>query len=154
FTLAAISTHILVSVVGTSTQAFTLIFAAFAISLGAAAAMAARLSRRENEVPLRRTLLASAVAIAATLLFRCDLPYSLRGLGAVVPFLFLVIPTAAIGAALPLGSAAIAGGKQLDGRTRKRRLGLLYAANAVCGALGALAGAYAALPALDASTFV
>ncbi len=60
--------------------------------------------------------------------------------------LVVVVPTVAMGATLPLLSRVVAGaGAREHGA---RRLSVLYAINTVGGALGALAGAYAVLPAL------
>jgi spermidine synthase len=155
FSLEALSTDILVSIIGTSAEAFRLIFAALGISVLAATALASRLMRRSSGVALWRILLASVVVIALTLPFRYDLPLSLGGLGVLVAFLCLVLPTAAIGAVLPLGCEAVASaGEPPPEHAHKRRVRLLYAANLFCGAAGALAGAYVALPALGFSTFV
>ncbi|HLM71105.1 MAG TPA: fused MFS/spermidine synthase, partial [Polyangiaceae bacterium] len=59
--------------------------------------------------------------------------------------LVVVIPTAAMGATLPLLSRVVAGSA---GEGSERRLAGLYAINTAGGALGALASAYAILPTL------
>jgi spermidine synthase len=61
-----------------------------------------------------------------------------------VAVIVVVVPTAAMGATLPVLTRALA--EHAD--ERERRLGALYAANTAGGALGALLGAYLFLPAL------
>src|SRR5262245_62722538 len=61
-----------------------------------------------------------------------------------VALAIVVLPTAAMGATLPVLTRALAERKA----ERERQLGALYAANTAGGALGALLGAYALLPTL------
>jgi spermidine synthase len=65
-----------------------------------------------------------------------------------VALAIVVLPTAAMGATLPVLTRALA---ERD-EQRERRLGALYAANTAGGALGALFGAYFFLPALGLRT--
>ena len=64
-----------------------------------------------------------------------------------VALVLVIVPTTAMGATLPLLTRAL---EELRGRTTRaeRRLGALYAANTLGGALGALAAAYPILPLL------
>jgi spermidine synthase len=75
-------------------------------------------------------------------------PGSIAGLTALrgaLTALVVVVPTAAMGATLPLLSRVVAGSA---GEGSERRLAGLYAINTAGGALGALASAYAILPSL------
>lgn len=69
--------------------------------------------------------------------------------------LVVIVPTMAMGATLPLLSRALgqrgARATSIDDRARQRRLGALYAANTLGGALGALGAAYFIVPALGLS---
>ena len=65
--------------------------------------------------------------------------------------LVVIIPTTAMGATLPFLSRALGEGaatSKNESARRARRLGFLYAANTLGGAMGALLAAYAVLPAL------
>lgn len=152
-------------IVGATAYAVSAVLAAFMIGLTLGAALGGRLSHR-----LRRPLVAYGVAellvgaaVALTpFAFGVLTPLyvalarsfqgSLVVISAarwIVAMLFVIVPTAAMGATLPLVSAAIAGG--VSRSVREQRLGALYAANTFGGGLGALLGAYAVLPALGLS---
>lgn len=64
----------------------------------------------------------------------------------------VILPTTAMGATLPLLSRLVETDGVADARIRRRRLGTLYAANTLGGALGALGGAYYVVPALGLSS--
>jgi len=151
-------------VVGSTAHAVSAVLAAFMTGLALGAALAGRFAAR-----VRRPLAAYAVlelAVAATValsplafgaltplyssLARA-LPDSLAALSAVRWLLSLgivVVPTAAMGATLPLLSRGIEGDALGTAETRERRVAALYAANTLGGAVGALAGAYFVIPAL------
>lgn len=156
-------------VVGATAYAVSAVLAAFMTGLTIGATVGGRLSRR-----VRRPLVAYGIAellvglaVASTpLAFRVltplyvavarDVHGSVAVLSAarwVVAMLFVIVPTAAMGATLPLVSVALApgGDPARARRIRERRLSALYAANTLGGAVGALAGAYVVLPALGLS---
>src|SRR6185436_1996394 len=95
-------------------------------------------------------VVATPFAFAALTPLYVGLARAVHGSGAVlgvarwfVAMLFVVVPTIAMGATLPLVSAALAEGTSDAARkVREGRLGILYAANTFGGAAGALAGAY------------
>ncbi len=159
-------------VVGATAYAVSAVLAAFMTGLAVGAAIGGRWSGK-----LRRPLVAYGIAelsvglaVAATpLAFAWLTPLyvvtarhlhgSLAVLSALrwcVAMSFVAVPTAAMGATLPLVSAALAEGETPDAASavRQHRLSILYAANTFGGAAGALAGAYAILPALGLSKAV
>lgn len=152
-------------VVGATAYAVSAVLAAFMTGLTLGAALGGRLSSR-----VRRPLVAYgiaellvAVAVVATpaafgvltpvyVGFARSAQGSLVAISAArwaIALLFVVVPTVAMGATLPLVSAAIGSG--VGSSTRERRLGALYAANTFGGGVGALLGAYFVLPALGLS---
>ncbi|HVU01229.1 MAG TPA: fused MFS/spermidine synthase [Polyangiaceae bacterium] len=155
-------------VVGATAYAASSVLAAFMTGLTLGAAFGGRLSAR-----VKRPLVAYGVAELVVALAVCLVPleFSLltplyvsvaraaQGSLATIQvarwalaMLLVVVPTTAMGATLPLVSAALASGRTGAARTlRERRLGALYAANTFGGAIGALAGAYLVLPALGLS---
>jgi len=155
-------------VVGATAYAVSAVLAAFMTGLALGAAVGGRLSSR-----VRRPLVAYGVAewivgaaVALTpLAFAALTPLyvsAARGAqGSLTSLSFLrwgvamaivMLPTAAMGATLPLLSPALARASDPNCEaTRKRRLSALYAANTLGGALGALGGAYVVLPALGLS---
>jgi spermidine synthase len=64
--------------------------------------------------------------------------------------LFVIVPTTAMGATLPLLSRLTEG--ESDASLRERALGVLYASNTLGGAVGSLASVYLLLPALGLSS--
>jgi spermidine synthase len=155
FVLQALSTNLLVTIIGTSAQAFRLVLAAFLTSLFVGVALASRLSRRKSDRSLLYVLVLSSLPIAITLPFQRSLPLALGGLGVLVAFAFVVLPAGAVSATLPLVSVFIASqGGAPDPIASKRRFRSVCAVTLVAGVAGALSGAYLALPTLGLSTFV
>ena len=70
---------------------------------------------------------------------------TITALRATMAVFIVIVPTVAMGATLPILSRVVAGE---TGAGSQRRLSILYAINTAGGALGALASAYAILPAL------
>ncbi|MFO7180577.1 MAG: fused MFS/spermidine synthase [Pseudomonadota bacterium] len=151
-------------VVGSTAHAVSAVLAAFMTGLALGAALAGRFAAR-----VQRPLAAYAVlelVVAATvalspLAFRAltplysslarALPDSLAVLSAVrwlLSLCIVVVPTAAMGATLPLLSRGIEGDALGHAETRERRVAALYAANTLGGAVGALVGAYFVIPEL------
>ena len=147
-------------IVGSTAYAISTVLAAFMTGIALGAHFGGRISAR-----IRRPLLAYGVlevlvaaAVAVTPLAFDGLtglyatlarkgPDSLALLTALrwfVALAIVVVPTAAMGATLPVLTRALA---ERDD-DRERRLGALYAANTAGGALGALLGAYLFLPTL------
>lgn len=155
-------------VVGATAYAVSAVLAAFMTGLALGAAAGGRLSSR-----IRRPLAAygaaewivggavalTPLAFAALTPLYVSAARSAQGSLATLSVLrwglamaIVVLPTAAMGATLPLLSPALAPAGHADAESlRKRRLGALYAANTLGGALGALGGAYLVLPTLGLS---
>jgi spermidine synthase len=148
-------------IVGATAQAVSAVLAAFMTGLALGAYLGGRFGTR-----IRRPLLAygvlELVAAAALLLAPLEfelltnayaslarsLPDSLALLAVVrwlVALTIVALPTTAMGATLPILTRALADSSSGE---RERKLGALYAANTVGGALGALGAAYWVLPAL------
>ena len=153
-------------VVGGTAHAVSAVLAAFMTGLSLGALLGGRWAGR-----VRRPLAAYGVlelCVAAAVLatpfgFRAlgplysaaaaALPDSLAAISALrwcVAFLLVVVPTMAMGATLPLVSRGL-GGALGQTELRERRLNLLYAANTLGGASGALLGAYWIIPELGLS---
>jgi spermidine synthase len=153
-------------VVGSTAHAISAVLAAFMTGLALGAYLGGRISARITR-PLAAygvlELIVAAAVAASPLAFRMLTPLyaalsglvpdSLAAASAVrwlLAVLFVVVPTTAMGATLPLLSRSL--GADTDDaeaqRLRERRLAALYATNTLGGALGALGAAYAIVPAL------
>lgn len=157
-------------VVGSTAYAVSAVLAAFMSGLALGAYLGGKLSSRV-ERPLFAygvlELVVTAAVLAAPAAFTALTPAYLALLklapGSLVfasvarwllAVLFVMVPTLAMGATLPLLSRVVGAGLSEDdaGRTLKeQRLGRLYAANTLGGALGALGAAYLILPWLGLS---
>src|SRR5688572_9516703 len=159
-------------IVGSTAYAVSAVLAAFMTGLALGAHFGGHLSRRVTE-PLRaygalELLVAATVALTPAGFAALEplyialvkvAPHSVAWLSAArwsLAMLLVVVPTMAMGATLPvlcagLGASAHAAGGEGDGLSRERRLGRLYAANTLGGAMGALLAAYWILPALGLS---
>lgn len=155
-------------VVGATAYAVSAVLAAFMTGLAVGATIGGRTSSRVErplaaygvaEILVGLSVAASPLAFAALTPTYVALARHSGGSLAflsvvrwIIAFLFVAIPTAAMGATLPLVAAALSSGHDYQShRIRERRLGTLYAANTLGGAAGALIGAYAVLPALGLS---
>lgn len=154
-------------VVGSTAYAVSAVLAAFMTGLALGAHLGGKLSSRVRRPLLAYGVLELVVAVAvgvAPLAFKALTPMYL-GLIAKAPdslivasvarwFLavsFVVIPTTAMGATLPLLSRIVGSDLKDDAQgtaEKEERLGKLYAANTLGGALGALIAAYWILPLL------
>jgi spermidine synthase len=154
-------------VVGTTAYAVSAVLAAFMTGLCIGAHLGGKWSRHVRR-PLAaygalELVVAAAVALSpvafealtpAYVALARWAPDSVASLGLLrwlTAVFVVIVPTTAMGATLPLLSRALGEGDatSLDqARQRERHLGALYAANTMGGALGALAAAYAVLPAL------
>jgi spermidine synthase len=147
-------------IVGSTAYAVSTVLAAFMTGIALGAHFGGRLSTR-----IRRPLVAYGVlelfvcgAVALTPLAFDALTRLYAGIARTAPdslalltvlrwfvaLSIVVLPTAAMGATLPVLTRALAA----RSGERERRLGVLYAANTAGGAAGALLGAYALLPLL------
>lgn len=153
-------------VVGSTAHAVSAVLAAFMTGLALGAHLGGKISSRVERplfgYGLLELVVAASVALsplafgALTPLYVAlarAAPSSIATISAVrwlLAMLLVVVPTAAMGATLPLLSRAI-GGRSHDGEAdgvSESRLGALYATNTLGGAVGALLAAYAVLPAL------
>jgi spermidine synthase len=158
-------------VVGATAYAVSAVLAAFMTGLTLGAAIGGRLSSRMRrplvaygaaELVVGAAVALTPLAFAALTPLYVGLARATHGSLALVvaarwavAMLVVVVPTIAMGTTLPLISAAL--GPRDSGSAKplaERRLGALYAANTFGGALGALLGAYAVLPALGLSKTV
>jgi len=153
-------------VVGGTAHAVSAVLAAFMTGLSLGALLGGRWAARVRRPLAAYGVLELAVAVTVVLTpfgFRAlaplysaaaaALPDSLAAISALrwcVAFLLVVVPTMAMGATLPLVSRGL-GGAVGQPEVRERRLNLLYAANTLGGASGALLGAYVIIPALGLS---
>jgi spermidine synthase len=147
-------------IVGSTAYAVSTVLAAFMTGIALGAHFGGRVSAK-----IRRPLLAYGVLELAVAAAVAVTPVAFDGLTGtyaelarkapnslalltvlrwLVAVAVVVVPTAAMGATLPVLTRALA--EHAD--ERERRLGALYAANTAGGALGALLGAYLFLPAL------
>lgn len=153
-------------VVGGTAHAVSAVLAAFMTGLSLGALLGGRWAGR-----IRRPLAAYGVLELCVALAVLVTPFGFRALGPLysaaaaalpdslaavsalrwlVAFLLVVVPTMAMGATLPLVSRGL-GGALGQTELRERRLNLLYAANTLGGASGALLGAYWIIPELGLS---
>ncbi len=158
-------------IVGSTAYAVSAVLAAFMTGLALGAHIGGRLSRRVTR-PLRaygglELLVAATVALTPAGFAALEpvyialvklAPHSVAWLSAArwsLAMLLVVVPTMAMGATLPILCAGLGPsaplGDQDAGHSRERRLGRLYAANTLGGAVGALLAAYWILPALGLS---
>lgn len=160
-------------IVGSTAYAVSAVLAAFMTGLALGAHFGGRLSRRVTR-PLHaygglELLVAVAVALTPAGFAALEplyialvkvAPHSVAWLSAArwsLAMLLVVVPTMAMGATLPVLCAGLGnGGQAVPGKasesaSRERRLGRLYAANTLGGAVGALLAAYWILPALGLS---
>src|SRR5688572_20159046 len=147
-------------IVGSTAYAVSTVLAAFMTGIALGAHFGGRLSAK-----IRRPLFAYGVLEIAVALAVAVTPVAFSGLSELyaglalkahdslalltvlrwlVALAIVVLPTAAMGATLPVLTRALAESED----ERERRLGALYAANTAGGALGALLGAYFFLPTL------
>lgn len=157
-------------VVGSTAHAVSAVLSAFMTGLALGALWGGRFSRRVKrplvaygvlELVVAVTVAASPAAFAALAPLYAAIarsaPGSLVVLSALRWFLALlivVVPTTAMGATLPLLSRLLPASSTDAAALRERRLGALYASNTAGGAVGALAAAYAILPAIGMSATV
>lgn len=152
-------------VVGSTAHAVSAVLASFMVGLALGAALAGRFVGRVSR-PLVAygvlEILVGATVVLAPAAFDALTPWyvakarqfpdSLVALSAMrwsLASLVVVVPTMAMGATLPLLSALVRIGRgEVDARLREQRLGALYAANTLGGAMGSLGTAYFVLPAL------
>ncbi len=156
----------LTQIVGATAHAVSAVLAAFMTGLSLGAHLGGRFSRR-TERPL-------AAYGALELLVALGVAFSPLGFALIQPafvtlarfvpgslvlssilrwgaaILVVIVPTTAMGATLPLLARLVE--ERQDPRDRRRALGVLYAANTLGGALGALGSAYVVLPVLGLRT--
>lgn len=158
-------------IVGSTAYAVSAVLAAFMTGLALGAHFGGRLSRRVTQ-PLRaygalELLVAATVAVTPAGFAALEpiyislvkvAPDSVAWLSAArwsLAMLLVVVPTMAMGATLPVLCAGLGtnppGGDEAARVSRERRLGRLYAANTLGGAVGALVAAYWILPSLGLS---
>ncbi|MBK9264169.1 MAG: fused MFS/spermidine synthase [Polyangiaceae bacterium] len=156
----------LTEVVGATAQAVSAVLAAFMTGLALGAHLGGRFSKRAQS-PLRaygviEIVVAIAVALSPVGFALIEPAYV--ALARLVPgsivlssilrwaiaMLVVIVPTTAMGATLPLLARLVE--ERQDARSRRRALGILYAANTLGGAMGALGSAYVVLPALGLRT--
>lgn len=156
-------------VVGATAHAVSAVLAAFMAGMALGAHLGGRLSSRVRRPLVAYGALEIAVALSVVVtpfafggltplyvaLVRA-LPSSLAAVSVarwLLAALVVVVPTTAMGATLPLLARLVEDRSSV--RARGRALGVLYASNTLGGAIGALASAYAILPALGlrATTF-
>src|SRR5690606_2513806 len=158
-------------IVGSTAYAVSAVLAAFMTGLALGAHFGGRLSRRVTQ-PLRaygalELLVAATVAVTPAGFAALEpiyislvkvAPDSVAWLSAArwsLAMLLVVVPTMAMGATLPVLCAGLGtnppGGDEAARVSRERRLGRLYAANTLGGAVGALVAAYWLLPSLGLS---
>lgn len=153
-------------VVGATAHAVSAVLAAFMTGLALGAHLGGRFSAR-TQTPLKvygiiEILVALTVALSPLGFALIEPAYV--ALARLVPgsmvlssllrwvfaMLVVIIPTTAMGATLPLLARLIE--QRDDAQSRRRALGVLYAANTLGGAIGALGSAYFVLPALGLRT--
>lgn len=159
----------LTEVVGATAQAVSAVLAAFMTGLSLGAHLGGRFSRRTKQ-PLAaygalEILVALGVALSpfgfsllqpAFVALARHIPQSIVLLSLLrwaFAMLVVIVPTTAMGATLPLLARLVE--ERPDPQARRRALGVLYAANTLGGAMGAVGSAYFVLPALGlrATTF-
>lgn len=152
-------------IVGSTAYAVSAVLAAFMTGIALGAFLGGRWSGRMRHPLMAYGVLEIAAGISVVLTplafgaltplyaaLAAHLPGSLAGLSLLrwlLALLIVIVPTTAMGATLPVLSRGIELAR--DGRVRERRLGLLYAANTLGGAAGALLSAYLLVPALGLS---
>ncbi|MGE3675065.1 MAG: fused MFS/spermidine synthase, partial [Polyangiaceae bacterium] len=161
-------------VVGSTAYAVSAVLAAFMTGLALGAHLGGKLSSRVKRPLLAYgvlELVVGAAVAAAPLAFKALTPLYLSLLGQApdsllfasvvrwfLAVLFVVVPTIAMGATLPLLSRVVGSDLSDDvagNAEKEKRLGKLYAANTLGGAIGALFAAYWILPLLSlASTLI
>ncbi len=154
-------------IVGSTAYAISAVLAAFMVGLALGAHLAGGAAVRVRRPLLAYGVLEIVVALAVSVapaafsaltplyvsLARSS-PDSLATLTALrwsLASVIVIVPTMAMGATLPLLSKLVALDDDASGRVREGRLGALYAANTLGGAVGALSAAYVILPALGLS---
>ncbi|MBE7480658.1 MAG: fused MFS/spermidine synthase [Polyangiaceae bacterium] len=154
-------------IVGSTAHAVSAVLAAFMAGLAIGAHFGGKLSSRIKNPLFAYGVLELAVAASVALApfaFQALTPLYVKvaqaapgslvvlsGARWCLAMLVVIVPTTAMGATLPFLSRALGEGAAAtpaEAARRARRLGILYAANTLGGALGALAAAYAILPAL------
>lgn len=154
-------------IVGSTAHAVSAVLAAFMAGLAIGAHFGGKLSARIKNPFVAYGVLELAVAASVALApfafgaltplyvkVAQSAPGSLVVLSAArwcLAMLVVIVPTTAMGATLPFLSRALGEGAATsadEAARRARRLGILYAANTLGGALGALFAAYYVLPAL------
>jgi spermidine synthase len=157
-------------IVGSTAHAVSAVLAAFMAGLALGAHFGGRLSLKTQRPLLAygvlELIVAASVALtplafgALTPLYVSlakAAPGSLAALSAMrwlLAMVVVIVPTAAMGATLPLLSRALGDGAaatRAEALRRERQLGTLYAANTFGGGVGALLAAYVVLPALGLS---
>ncbi len=153
-------TRALSMVLGSSTQAFTIMLATFLTGLAAGGAAAARLLRRLPDATLALAVveLGAGLSAFAGIWILPELPYALlalfraaEGPGALfqtgrflIASMVMLPPTLLLGAAFPLAARACL---QSSG-TVAARIGALYGANTIGAILGSCAAGFVLIPAL------
>lgn len=152
------------AIVGSTAYAVSAVLAAFMTGLALGAHLGGRLSRRVQrplvaygalELLVAATVVLTPAAFGALEPLYLGLvkvaPHSVAWLSAArwsLAMLLVVVPTMAMGATLPVLCAGLGSDEQAEASGRERRLGRLYAANTLGGAVGALLAAYWILPSL------
>jgi len=160
FAAEVVFTHLLALIIGNSAYAFGLILAAFLSSLFAGATLAGPLARRFGDGALALGLVATALALLATLPGWDDLPRlfaasgeavtsfegreAVRGLTALA---ILLVPTCLMGLTFPLLLLRVAGYRGMGGW-----VGRLTAINTLGAVAGALGTGYLVLPGLGSQS--
>ena len=151
-------------VVGSTAYAISTVLASFMIGLALGSALGGRFSSRVERPLFAYGVLEVLVGVAVLgtpFAFEALTPlYASLARGApdslvfvsvirwLLAMLIVVVPTVAMGATLPLLTGLINDGEGVTARVRERRLGALYAANTLGGAVGALGAAYFLLASL------
>jgi len=154
-------------IVGSTAYAVSAVLAAFMTGLALGAHIGGRLSRRVLrplraygvlELVVAATVVATPAGFAALEPLYVTLakvaPHSVAWLSAArwsLAMLLVVVPTMAMGATLPVLCAGLEADGDGSSSGREQRLGRLYAANTLGGAVGALLAAYWILPTLGLS---
>ncbi len=153
-------TRLLAPLLGSSTHAFTIILTIFLIAVALSGPLAPFLLKRFSDVPaiIGGLLLVGAGGVAAALRLTNQLPDFLIWLAtraesriglfflaqAIVSAVLFFVPVLAIGAVLPLATAAVKRQGLEDGPA----VGWVYAANTVGSVIGAIGAGFWALPTL------